>query len=82
MAAGPGPEQSRWEARRARRAERRGRGNPGIIFGLILVIAGTWFLLDRYIPALDLSWFMPGALIVIGLVLVVGALGRSGHSEG
>lgn len=74
--------QSRWEARQARRAERRGRGNPGIIFGLILVVAGTWFLLDRYIPALDLSWFMPGALIVVGLVLVVGALGRSGGSEG
>ena len=79
---GQGQDQARWEARAARRAARRGRGNAGIIFGLILVVAGTWFLLDRYLPALDLSWFMPGALIVIGLVLVVGALGRSGGSEG
>ena len=78
----PSPEQTRLEARRARRAERRGRGNPGVIFGIILVIAGSWFLLDRYIPALDLSWFLPGALIVIGLVLVVGALGRSDRPEG
>ena len=69
--------QARWEARQARRAARRGNGNPGMIFGLILVVLGAWFLLDRYIPALDLSWFMPGALIVVGLVLIVGALGRS-----
>jgi phage shock protein PspC (stress-responsive transcriptional regulator) len=76
------PDPSRWEARRARRAARRRSGNPGLIFGLILVVLGAWFLLDRYIPALDLSWFMPAALIVIGLVLVVGAMGRSGRTEG
>jgi phage shock protein C len=75
-------EQARWEARQARRADRRGSGNAGVVFGLILVALGAWFLLDRYIPALDLSWFMPGALIVVGLVLVVGALGRSGSTEG
>jgi phage shock protein C len=78
--AGTSAEQSRWEARQARRAARRRNGNPGIIFGLVLVIAGSWFLLDRYIPGLDVSWFMPAALIVIGLVLVVGAMGRSGDS--
>ena len=75
-------EQARWEARQARRAARRGSGNAGMVFGLILVALGAWFLLDRYIPSLDLSWFMPGALIVVGLVLVVGALGRSGRTEG
>jgi phage shock protein PspC (stress-responsive transcriptional regulator) len=74
-------DQARSDAREARRARRANR-NPGMIFGLILVIVGAWFLLDRYIPALDMSWFMPGALIVIGLVLVVGALGRSGRTEG
>ena len=62
-------------------AYRRGSGNTTMIFGLILVVLGAWFLLRRYIPNLDLSWLMPGALIVIGLVLVVGALGR-GRSEG
>lgn len=75
-------EQSRWEARQARRAARRGSGNPGLIFGAILVALGTWFLLDRYIPSLDLSWFMPGALIVVGLVLVVGAMGRANRTQG
>lgn len=78
----PAADQSRWEARQARRAARRGSGNPGMIFGLILVVLGTWFLLDRYIPSLDLSWFMPGALIVVGLVLVVGALGRANRTPG
>lgn len=80
-AAGAAP-QTRWEARQARRAARRGSGNAGMIFGLILVVLGAWFLIDRYIPNIDTSWFMPGALIVVGLVLVVGAMARSGHTEG
>lgn len=77
-----GDEQFRWEPHRARRAAPRGSGSPGLIFGVILVALGTWFLLERYIPVLDLSWFMPGALIVIGLVLVVGALGRANRPPG
>lgn len=79
-AAAAGPEQTRWEARRVRRAARRGSGNAGMVFGLILVLAGGWFLLDRYVN-LDLSWFMPAVLIVVGLVLVFGALTRSGRNE-
>jgi phage shock protein PspC (stress-responsive transcriptional regulator) len=73
-------EQARWQAREARRAARRGSGNPGLIFGGILVALGTWFLLDRYIPSLDLSWFMPAALIVVGLILVVGAMNRANRT--
>ena len=75
-------DQTRWEARRARRAARRGNGSPGMIFGLILVLAGAWFLVDRYVPSLDMGWFMPAALVVVGLVLVVGAIGRAGRTEG
>jgi phage shock protein C len=74
--------QTRWEAREARRAARRqGSGNAGIIVGLILVALGAWFLLDRFVR-IDTSWFMPGALIVIGVVLVVGALGRRDSNPG
>jgi len=61
----------------APRAMRRGNGNAAMVFGLILVILGAWFLLRRFLPALDLSWVMPVALIVVGLALVVGAMGRS-----
>jgi phage shock protein C len=56
---------------------RRGAGNSGVIFGLVLVIAGAWFLVDRYVENLDKSWVIPGLLIVIGIALVFGALGRS-----
>lgn len=74
-------EQSRWEARQARRAARRANpGNAGMIFGLVLVIAGAWFLIERYVPAFDTSWFIPGVLIVVGVALVLGAMGRSRDS--
>ena len=44
--------QTRWEARQARRAARgQNPGNAGMIFGLVLVLAGAWFLIDRYVPA-------------------------------
>ena len=61
----------------AQPAARRGAGNNGVIFGIVLVIAGAWFLIDRYVENLDKSWFIPGLLIVIGIALVFGALGRS-----
>jgi phage shock protein C len=71
------PNQTRWEARQARRAARRQNpGNAGLIFGLVLVIAGVWFLVDRYVN-IDTSWFGPGLLIVVGIALVFGAMGRS-----
>jgi phage shock protein PspC (stress-responsive transcriptional regulator) len=71
-------QQTRWEARDARRAARRqGSGNAGVVIGLFLVLAGAWFLISRYVPALDTSWFVPGVLIVIGIALVVGAMRRS-----
>lgn len=69
--------QTRWEARQARRAARRQNpGSAGMIFGLLLVIAGAWFLIDRYV-SIDTSWFFPGLLIVVGLALLFGAMGRS-----
>ena len=56
---------------------RQGRGSPGVIFGIALVIVGSWLLLRRYLPAFDTSWVVPGVLIVLGIMLVVGALNRS-----
>jgi phage shock protein PspC (stress-responsive transcriptional regulator) len=69
--------QARWQARQARRAAHRGNGRAGMLFGGILVVLGAWFLLDRYLPDLDLRWLMPGVLIVVGLVLIAGAVTRS-----
>jgi len=71
-------------ARRAERAERwreRGRNGP-VVVGLILVLAGAWLLVRRYVPLLDTSLLWPFALVVLGAVLIVVALrpgGRSGE---
>ncbi|HUR05269.1 MAG TPA: PspC domain-containing protein [Nonomuraea sp.] len=65
------------ETGRAPRAARRENGRGvGMLFGIVLVIAGVWFLVDRYID-IDTSWLIPGLLIVIGLALLLGAVGRS-----
>ena len=68
-----------WQARRgARRAARNERrGNGAMIFGLILVFVGAWFLVDRYLD-IDSAVVFPAVLIVIGGALVIGALARSG----
>ena len=62
-----------WHARRAARRAARNerRGNGAMIFGLILVLVGAWFLIDS-------ALVFPAALIVIGGALVIGALARSG----
>lgn len=59
---------------------RRGSGNGGMIFGLILILVGAWFLLDEYIPALDTDLLWPIALVVIGVALLLVSMRRS--SEG
>jgi phage shock protein C len=65
-------------ARRAARAARRAeRGNgAGIVFGLILILVGGWFLVRAYVPSLDDRWLWPGVLVVVGLLLVVAAVRR------
>jgi phage shock protein C len=71
--------EARRAARRAARNER--RGNGAMIFGLILVLVGAWFLIDRYLN-IDSALIFPALLIVIGGALVVGALARSGGRGG
>jgi positive regulator of sigma E activity len=58
------------------RGDRDGRGV--VIFGAILVLVGAWFLLRRYIPALDGEMGWPVVLVVIGVLLPTGALTRGG----
>jgi len=48
--------------------------------GVILIILGGWFLVDRYLN-IDSALVLPAVLIVLGGVLVVGALGRSGNRQ-
>lgn len=47
--------------------------NVALIFGLILVAAGAWLLLRRFVPfAFDIGW--PVIVIAAGVILVVVAL--------
>jgi phage shock protein PspC (stress-responsive transcriptional regulator) len=50
--------------------------NGALIFGLILIGAGVWFLIDQYLPAFDRRFVWPVALVVVGLVLLVIAMRR------
>ncbi|HEY6058379.1 MAG TPA: DUF5668 domain-containing protein, partial [Candidatus Limnocylindrales bacterium] len=63
-------ERRAWRA--ARRSERDGMG--AIVFGLLLVLVGGFFLLRTYVPALDADRFWPLVLVVIGAVFVIGAI--------
>jgi phage shock protein C len=75
---------SRLETREARRAERRARRagrppsafSPALVFGAILILVGGAFLARQWWPQLRFDWFWPAVLIGLGLLLVVGALGR------
>jgi len=76
-AAGSGDD---WHARReARRAARAARGGNGaVVFGIVLVALGGWFLIDRYLNV-DSALVVPAVLILLGGALVVIALGRSAN---
>jgi phage shock protein PspC (stress-responsive transcriptional regulator) len=83
-AATPGPAAPFVDARAARRAARAARraersGNGAVIFGAILVLVGGWFLARRAFPALDSDLLGPAILILIGILLIVGALNRAGN---
>ncbi len=58
---------------------RRGSGGA-MIFGLVLVLLGAWFLIDEYVPGLDSDLLWPIALVVIGLALLFISMRR--RSEG
>jgi phage shock protein C len=61
----------------AGRRHRHGRrGNGGLIFGIILVALGVWFLIDNYIPDLRSDLFWPIGLVLLGLVLLVVSMRR------
>ena len=56
-----------------------GNGGGAILFGVVLIALGGWFLIDRYLH-IDSAIALPGLLIALGGVLVIGALVRAGKS--
>lgn len=83
---GPGPLPGSWRpAMDARRSpwqtsgeESRDRGVP-LIFGLILVLIGAFFLARSYIPGIDWEASWPFLLVGIGIALLLGSLRRSAN---
>jgi phage shock protein C len=78
------PGTSRADARAARRAARRQRGDsaaPAVI-GVFLVLLGGFFLARQWLPELDWDWFWPLMLIALGVLLLVLALGRRPSDPG
>jgi phage shock protein PspC (stress-responsive transcriptional regulator) len=53
--------------------EHRGPGSGAIVFGLILVIIGAAFLINQFVPSIDMGILWPAAAIVLGAVLLVAA---------
>jgi len=63
--------------RAAWRAEHHRDGTGVVIFGIILVLVGAFFLARAYIPDLDSARLWPAMLIVIGVAFLAGSIRRS-----
>jgi len=70
------------EARHAAWAARGGRGDrsAALIFGVLLILVGAWFLIRPYIPRFDIGVYWPYVVIGLGVVLIVAAATRRGPS--
>jgi phage shock protein C len=80
----PSSRDARAAARAARRAARMERGGMagGAILGGFLILLGLFFLAREYLPNIDFDWFWPLLLVVLGVVLLVSAVGRGPRSGG
>ena len=56
--------------------DRRDRGGGAVLLGLVLVVLGGWFLLQRFLPSIDTDLVWPVVLLLLGGALVIGALRR------
>ncbi len=64
-----------WAGRRGERRRHRS-GGGGIVIGAFLILIGTWFLVLEYVPWLNRIELWPIALVLLGVVLLVSAMGR------
>ena len=55
---------------------RRAGSGGAVIFGLVLIGAGIWFLIDQYVPAFDRDLIWPIALVAVGVALLLVSLRR------
>lgn len=53
-----------------------GGGNGRLVFGLVLIALGAWFLLREYVPAIAWGRFWPVLLVLAGVALLVASMRR------
>ena len=65
-----------WQRRRPNR-DRRSDATGAVVIGLLLILAGGYFLVRQFLPQLNLGLLWPVAVIALGGLLIFGAfLGR------
>lgn len=76
--AAPPPSEGRTDAAATTppRPHRRGSGGGAMVFGVILIGLGAYFLIDEYLPQVDLNALWPIGLVLIGIALLVVSLRR------
>ena len=50
--------------------------SPGLLLGGFLILIGLFFLAREFLPRIDVDWLGPLALVGVGALLIVSALGR------
>lgn len=50
--------------------------SPGLLLGGFFILIGLFFLAREFLPRIDFDWLGPLALVAVGAVLIVSALGR------
>jgi hypothetical protein len=70
-----------WGAYSAPEPHHRRRGSGGaMVFGMVLIALGAWFLIDQYVPGIDSDLLWPIALVVLGGALLFVSMRRSRES--
>ena len=72
--------ETRRAARRARRASG-GAGRGGLIFGVVLILIGAFFLVRQFVPWFDWNLWWPIGLIALGGLLLVIAIAPGRPSD-
>lgn len=50
--------------------------SPGLLLGGFFILIGLFFLAREFLPRIDFDWLGPLALVGVGALLIVSALGR------
>ena len=81
---GPAPSGAGWANPGARpiRPARTGPSSVPIVLGGFLILLGAFFLVREYLPQVDFDWFWPAMLIVLGVIILYGAIGRDRGAPG